>query len=144
MAELINVIKGAMRDATPEERKQVHDYIHSISVDTGLNFYSLISRQDAIKRFCEFGTEAERRGKTLITMVDAKYAFIEVIESLPEAAPPDEYTIELKKIDERRSLVLWICPDGAKKYVVCSYYDETKPVASNGAGAITSRTCGTP
>ena len=45
----------------------------------------LISRQDAIKQFCEFGTDMERQGKTMITMVDAKYAFIKVIESLPSA-----------------------------------------------------------
>lgn len=45
----------------------------------------LISRADAIKRFCEFGTSLERQGKTMITMVDAKYAFIEILESLPSA-----------------------------------------------------------
>ena len=45
----------------------------------------LISRADAIERFCEFGTSLERQGKTMITMVDAKYAFIETLESLPSA-----------------------------------------------------------
>lgn len=44
-----------------------------------------ISRADAIERFCEFGTSLERQGKTIITMVDAKYAFIETLESLPSA-----------------------------------------------------------
>ena len=41
-----------------------------------------------------------------------------------------EFTIELKKIDERRSLVLWMSPRGNKQYVVCSFYDEAKPVGS--------------
>lgn len=41
-----------------------------------------------------------------------------------------EFTIELKKIDERRSLVLWMGQCGAQKYVVCSYYDNTKPIGS--------------
>lgn len=45
----------------------------------------LISRADAIERFCECGTSLERQGKTIITMVDAKYAFIETLESLPSA-----------------------------------------------------------
>lgn len=40
----------------------------------------------------------------------------------------EEYTIELKKIDARRSLVVWVTPEGHKKYVVCSYYDHEKPV----------------
>ena len=42
----------------------------------------------------------------------------------------NEYTIELKKIDKRRSLVLWVTPGGHKKFVVCSYYDPEKPVGS--------------
>ena len=46
----------------------------------------LISRAEAIKRFCEFGTQAERQGKTMMTMVDAKYAFIETLESMPSVA----------------------------------------------------------
>lgn len=41
-----------------------------------------------------------------------------------------EFTIELKKIDERRSLVLWVSPGGNKQYIVCSFYDGTKPVGS--------------
>lgn len=41
-----------------------------------------------------------------------------------------QYTIELKKIDERRSLVLWMTPEGNKKFVVCSFYDSKKPVGS--------------
>lgn len=43
----------------------------------------LISRAEAIKRFCEFGTQAERQGKLMMTMIDAKYAFIETLESMP-------------------------------------------------------------
>ena len=39
-----------------------------------------------------------------------------------------EYTVELKKIDERRSLVLWVTPEGHKKFVVCSFYDPKQPV----------------
>ena len=49
----------------------------------------LISRQAAIERFCELGTSLERQGKTMITMVDAKYAFIETLESLPSADRPN-------------------------------------------------------
>ena len=46
-----------------------------------------------------------------------------------------EYTKELAKIDDRRSLVLWVIEDAEGKtikqeYVVCSYYDATKPVGS--------------
>ena len=39
-----------------------------------------------------------------------------------------EYTTELKKIDARRSLVLWEHPSGKKEFVVCSYYDPEQPV----------------
>lgn len=39
-------------------------------------------------------------------------------------------TIELEKIDERRSIVLWVHDSGRKEFVVCSYFDETKPVGS--------------
>jgi len=39
-----------------------------------------------------------------------------------------EYTVELKKIDARRSLVLWVTPEGYKKFVVCSYYNADEPV----------------
>lgn len=45
----------------------------------------LISREDAIEAVCTMGTELERNGKTMITMVDAKYAFIEILEALPSA-----------------------------------------------------------
>lgn len=41
-----------------------------------------------------------------------------------------EYTVELKKIDDRRSLVLWVTPEGHKKFVVCSFYDQEEPVGS--------------
>lgn len=44
-----------------------------------------------------------------------------------------EFTIELKKIDDRRSLVVWVTPGGNKKFVVCSYYDHEKPVGSQWA-----------
>lgn len=40
----------------------------------------------------------------------------------------NEYTVELKKIDDRRSLVLWVTPEGHKKFVVCSWYDPGQPV----------------
>jgi hypothetical protein len=39
-----------------------------------------------------------------------------------------EYTVELKKVDDARSIVLWVHASGRKEFVVCSYYDETKPV----------------
>lgn len=52
------------------------------------NCGDLISRADAIERFCKFGTLLERQNKTMITMVDAKYAFIETLESLPSAEAP--------------------------------------------------------
>ena len=39
-----------------------------------------------------------------------------------------EYTVELKKIDDRRSLILWVTPEGNKKFVVCSFYDPKEPV----------------
>lgn len=41
----------------------------------------------------------------------------------------NEFTVELMKIDERRSLVLW-CYGDHKKFVVCSYYDPTKEVGT--------------
>lgn len=46
-----------------------------------------------------------------------------------------EYTIELKKVDDRRSIVLWMVENAEgkvikKEYVVCSYYDPTKEVGS--------------
>lgn len=46
-----------------------------------------------------------------------------------------EYTIELAKIDDRRSIVLWVIKDAEGKiikreYVVCSYYDSEKEVGS--------------
>ena len=48
----------------------------------------LISRAEAIDKFCTLGTTLERRGKPMITMVDAKYLFIEIIENLPPADRP--------------------------------------------------------
>ena len=39
-----------------------------------------------------------------------------------------EYTVELKKIDDRRSLVLWVKPSGDKQFIVCSFYDNKQPV----------------
>ena len=38
-----------------------------------------------------------------------------------------EFTMELAKIDDVRSIVLWEY-NGSKKYVVCSHYDATQPV----------------
>lgn len=40
----------------------------------------------------------------------------------------EEYTIELKKISDSKSLVLWATPEGNKQFVVCSFYDQTQPV----------------
>ena len=34
-----------------------------------------------------------------------------------------EQMIELKRLDHDKSLVLWVTPEGYKKFVVCSYYD---------------------
>lgn len=66
----------------------------------------LISRADAIERFCECGTSLERQGKTIITMVDAKYAFIETLESLPSAEPKTGEWV--KVIDEETpNLTKW-------------------------------------
>lgn len=48
----------------------------------------LISRAEAINKFCTLGTTLERRGKPMITMVDAKYLFVEIIENLPSADRP--------------------------------------------------------
>ena len=44
-----------------------------------------IEREDAIDMVCEFGTDMERHGKTLLTMVDVKYLFINILETLPSA-----------------------------------------------------------
>lgn len=42
----------------------------------------------------------------------------------------NNYTVELTKHDDgEHSLVMW-CKNGNKEFVVCSYYDETKPVGS--------------
>ena len=38
------------------------------------------------------------------------------------------YTVELKKVDDRRSLVLWVKPSGKKQFVVCSFYHPWQPV----------------
>lgn len=35
-----------MRDATPEEIKSVDDYIKSISVDTGIDFFDVLERDN--------------------------------------------------------------------------------------------------
>ena len=53
---------------------------------------------------------------------------VDVYRKRIDSAAEEEYTIELKKIDARRSLVLWVTPDGHKKFVVCSYYDHEKKV----------------
>ena len=39
-----------------------------------------------------------------------------------------EHTIELARIDQCRSLVLWVTNSGHRKFVVCSYYNPTIPV----------------
>lgn len=71
-----------------QERREHREYvealrmaIEALSEPSG----DLISRAEAIERFCEFGTSLEQQGKTMITMVDAKYAFIKTLESLPSA-----------------------------------------------------------
>ena len=61
----------------------------------------LISREDAINRFCEFGTQAERRGKTMMTMVDAKYAFIETLESIPSVSEKPQPRVETSDLISR-------------------------------------------
>ena len=38
-----------------------------------------------------------------------------------------EFTIELAKVDENRSLVVWV-KDQGRKFVVCSYYDKSRPI----------------
>lgn len=48
----------------------------------------LISRADAIEAVCTWGTTLERNGKTMMTMVDVKHAFIKTIEELPSADRP--------------------------------------------------------
>ena len=39
-----------------------------------------------------------------------------------------EQMIELMRINNDRSLVLWVTPEGHKRFVVCSFYDETLPM----------------
>lgn len=45
-----------------------------------------------------------------------------------------QFTRELMKIDDQRSLVLWVdgngnnSKDDVNKFVVCSYYDPAKPI----------------
>ena len=63
---------------------EIHTETHECVKET--HDSDLISRADAITKFCEFGTDAERQGKTMMTMVDAKYAFIETLESMPSVA----------------------------------------------------------
>lgn len=41
-----------------------------------------------------------------------------------------EYTTELMKINADQSLVLWTKPSGTKQFVVCTDYNEEKPVGS--------------
>lgn len=38
-----------------------------------------------------------------------------------------DFTIELAKVDDTRSLVVWV-KDQRRKFVVCSYYDESRPI----------------
>lgn len=40
----------------------------------------------------------------------------------------NEFTLELAKLDDRRSLVAWVIDDQVHTFVVCSFYDPTKPV----------------
>lgn len=37
----LDKLTSLMRDATPEEYESVNEYIRSISVDTGVNFYQI-------------------------------------------------------------------------------------------------------
>ena len=39
-------------------------------------------------------------------------------------------TIEVTKIDDRRSLVLWCKTSNTREFVVCSHYDASKPIGS--------------
>lgn len=39
-----------MRDATPEEYESVNEYIRSISVDTGVNFYQTDEREKPVAK----------------------------------------------------------------------------------------------
>ena len=69
-------------------KKEVDDIVRNMGNIGQMS--DLISREDAIKAVCTMGTELERNGKTMITMVDAKYAFIEILEALPSADDEQE------------------------------------------------------
>lgn len=80
--EAIKTLKELWRGTNDQWYEETYAMaIDALSEPSG----DLISRADAIERFCEFGTSLERQGKTMITMVDAKYAFIKTLESLPSA-----------------------------------------------------------
>ena len=42
----------------------------------------------------------------------------------------DSFTMELAKIDDSRSLILWQKTSGNKEFVICTDYDPTKPIGS--------------
>lgn len=50
-----------MRDATPEEYESVNEYIRSISVDTGVNFYQI----DDEKTVSEVNNPWQKWSKTI-------------------------------------------------------------------------------
>lgn len=47
----------------------------------------LISRQAAIDAICEHGTGLERRGITVLAVVDHKQITVDLLETLPSAQP---------------------------------------------------------
>lgn len=52
MIQITKELFSGMRDATPEERREVGDYIRSRSVDTGINFYDMLEGESKLKGLC--------------------------------------------------------------------------------------------
>lgn len=46
----LDQLTSLMRDATPEEYESVNEYIRSISVDTGVNFYQTEASEKTVAK----------------------------------------------------------------------------------------------
>jgi len=83
----------------------------------------LISRQQAIDAICEHGTDLERRGITVLAVVNHKQATVDLLENLPSAQP-------------ERKTGRWI-PDNTDYYrtkFICSACGESEEVPTIGFG----------
>ena len=57
----LDQLTSLMRDATPEEYESVNEYIRSISVDTGVEFYQTEENEKPVAKMVKYNRFFENR-----------------------------------------------------------------------------------